>query len=670
MIRTATATALALLLAAPAMSWTTRRTVANLPGSPPAGDLVVVVDGSTASDCTVGGGAFAVVCVYDGAAWSAAGGAGTDDQVAAEVPITDGGGFFIGTEVEAALQEIGPTMTDARAPTGAAGGDLQGTYPAPTLGLDVVALDELNACTAAGNFIVEYSTGIPACIPTPVGGGGAHNLLSSTHSDTAAASPVRGDLIVANAGPTWARVPVGAVGTYWRSDGTDPGYAALSIADDPGPALGADLNLAGFSLVDANGNSYFDFVSVPSAVNRIEVVHGATGEPVRLRAVGPDPDIDFVIEPQGNGSVSFGTSSLPTVTFPDSDAAVPGSYGEIEGNLATVTAGLEDMDFTWRTWIAGVPQDVLTIRATATHRWDAHGQAIRLGDAVNYFEVGNDGVVSFGGTGGFGSSITEPDIPASIARDSELHGDGANCPAGQYPLGVDASGAVQGCTVDATSSFTPNADPGVDHSGYVAGHGDGTDCPAGQYARGVDAAGNAQGCTTAGGGGGGTDKRLRLMADDSLPGSSGLSGFTSSGNLMVNNKFQGSVLRLQEHASTDACVHLEALIPSDFASNPRVEVVWTSGTADSPLLAGMQFEFASMGGDDANNFDAAAGEEIINTTDTAPTVAWRRQVKTFALNASFIAAGDSFRAIFCKDASADTTAGNMVVSQIHLLYDS
>jgi hypothetical protein len=41
----------------------------------------------------------------------------TDDQTAAEVPITDTGLYFTGTDIEAALQEIGPTMTDARAPT-------------------------------------------------------------------------------------------------------------------------------------------------------------------------------------------------------------------------------------------------------------------------------------------------------------------------------------------------------------------------------------------------------------------------------------------------------------------------------------------------------------------------------------------------------------------------
>lgn len=34
-------------------------------------------------------------------------GGGTDDQTAAEVPITDAGGYYTGTDVEAALQEVG-----------------------------------------------------------------------------------------------------------------------------------------------------------------------------------------------------------------------------------------------------------------------------------------------------------------------------------------------------------------------------------------------------------------------------------------------------------------------------------------------------------------------------------------------------------------------------------
>lgn len=62
---------------------------------------------------------------------------GSDDQTAAEVPITDAGGFFTGTEVESALQEIGPTMTDARTPTShvhAASDTTTGIFTTPRLG--------------------------------------------------------------------------------------------------------------------------------------------------------------------------------------------------------------------------------------------------------------------------------------------------------------------------------------------------------------------------------------------------------------------------------------------------------------------------------------------------------------------------------------------------------
>ena len=44
-------------------------TVANLPGAPAAGDLAGVTNGSTASDCTSGGGSTYNVCVYNGSAW-------------------------------------------------------------------------------------------------------------------------------------------------------------------------------------------------------------------------------------------------------------------------------------------------------------------------------------------------------------------------------------------------------------------------------------------------------------------------------------------------------------------------------------------------------------------------------------------------------------------------
>lgn len=38
------------------------------------------------------------------------------------------------------------------------------------------------------------------------------------------------------------------------------------------------------------------------------------------------------------------------------------------------------------------------------------------------------------------------------------HGDGANCSAGQYPLGVDAAGAVQDCTAETDTTYTAGGD--------------------------------------------------------------------------------------------------------------------------------------------------------------------------------------------------------------------
>lgn len=58
----------------------------------------------------------------------------------------------------------------------------------------------------------------------------------------------------------------------------------------------------------------------------------------------------------------------------------------------------------------------------------------------------------------FGGVDTEAELEAHLgglniytANDGALgsHADGTNCPSGQYPLGVDASGNVQGCTADA-----------------------------------------------------------------------------------------------------------------------------------------------------------------------------------------------------------------------------
>jgi hypothetical protein len=137
--------------------------------------------------------------------------------------------------------------------------------------------------------------------------------------------------------------------------------------------------------------------------------------------------------------------------------------------------------------------------------------------------------------------ITDNDASwaGNAATATALAANGGNCSAGEIALGVDASGAVEGCyepteadisdlshlgeegvedfvggmvtgntetniavtyedgdgTLDfVVTQFSPNADPSVDHASYVAGHSDGANCNAGEIPLGVDGAGAVEGC--------------------------------------------------------------------------------------------------------------------------------------------------------------------------------
>jgi len=89
-------------------------------------------------------------------------------------------------------------------------------------------------------------------------GGGVtpHNLLSSTHPDTLAASPpTRGDLLVANSTPVWTRFPKGSSGTFLRMGANDPAWStdgSTLTALDAGSIASGTLALARLPLTIAN----------------------------------------------------------------------------------------------------------------------------------------------------------------------------------------------------------------------------------------------------------------------------------------------------------------------------------------------------------------------------------------------------------------------------------
>lgn len=88
-------------------------------------------------------------------------------------------------------------------------------------------------------------------------GGGVtpHNLLSTTHADTVAAGPTRGDVIVANSTPAWARLAKCTAGYFLGATATDTACSndATSFVNIPGAAItGTIAAVSGVNLTSLN----------------------------------------------------------------------------------------------------------------------------------------------------------------------------------------------------------------------------------------------------------------------------------------------------------------------------------------------------------------------------------------------------------------------------------
>ncbi|KKR31068.1 MAG: hypothetical protein UT64_C0076G0012, partial [Candidatus Falkowbacteria bacterium GW2011_GWF2_39_8] len=123
------------------------------------------------------------------------------------------------------------------------------------------------------------------------------------------------------------------------------------------------------------------------------------------------------------------------------------------------------------------------------------------------------------------SGIQASDVPTlnqntsgNAATASALSANPANCPAGQYPLGIGANGAVESCTANATTASALSADP--------------ANCPAGQYPLGVAADGSVQSCTAATALSGGDINRLPKWTSASTIGLSDI--YNSGGRIGIN----------------------------------------------------------------------------------------------------------------------------------------
>lgn len=187
-------------------------TVATLPTGQLAGALAIVTDGN-GNSCTSGGGSTKAECRYNGAIWDAIGGSGSG--------ITSLNGLNGATQtfansndtnVTLAISSVGSihtfTVGWANTLAVARGGIGVGTLTGIAKGNGTSAFTAASVSDVIGLFSgtcnsSTYARMDGSCQVVP---GANHNLLSATHPDTVASSPVLGGTVCGNSTPAWAQL--------------------------------------------------------------------------------------------------------------------------------------------------------------------------------------------------------------------------------------------------------------------------------------------------------------------------------------------------------------------------------------------------------------------------------------------------------------------------------
>lgn len=186
---------------------------------------------------------------------------------------------------------------------GTANGDTEPAYKALFDGTVPGTIAE-SAAAATGTATVaarrDHTHGAPATWAAT-----AHNLLSTTHGDTTAASPVIGDLVMGNTGPVWTKLADVAVGQVLCSGGVGaiPAYSAT-------PTLSAlDLTVAGdpyLSLQPAAGTKWYVFAD-DSDSDQFKI---STALNTNFLVMDPAGRIGLGIAPGSNAMYLYGASPI------------------------------------------------------------------------------------------------------------------------------------------------------------------------------------------------------------------------------------------------------------------------------------------------------------------------------------------------------------------------
>ncbi|MEP7337068.1 MAG: glycosyl hydrolase family 28-related protein [Acidobacteriota bacterium] len=188
---------------------------------------------------------------------------------------------------------------------------------------DYLRLTETTApSTPSGNTLALYAkdkSGVSALYYKDDGGtehdlsaagGGNHNLLSSTHTDTTAGTVARGDIITGQGGSaTWTRLAKGSSGNFLGGDGTDTAWKTLSGTTDQimvGDSSG-NLTLSTPQSINTTSTPQFAQLGLGTAASSTNFITGSQ----TVASTGIATNVEtYTLLSSGTPGANFGLSHL------------------------------------------------------------------------------------------------------------------------------------------------------------------------------------------------------------------------------------------------------------------------------------------------------------------------------------------------------------------------
>lgn len=154
-------------------------------------------------------------------------------------------------------------------------------------------------------------------VPAASGGAGAHDLLSSTHTDTIIASPTDGDIIAGSgASASWARFPIGQPGqSLTVSTGNNLQWSGLGLIKTEVFTSGTVFNLNSETrriLINTSNPTTANLPSVPLLYQQITIKDAAGG-------AGPPTFNTITVSPPSGVTIDGNTSLLMRTDYQSFD---------------------------------------------------------------------------------------------------------------------------------------------------------------------------------------------------------------------------------------------------------------------------------------------------------------------------------------------------------------